>query len=143
MLMIKQQPGFTLIELMIVVAIIGMIIAIAIPAYTGYMQRAKVSEAISLLIGLKVPAEEWGISDNQVPSPGSLGAKTAGKYTKNIDKDPNNSFCYRATVYDTIVSENDTKYVKLCYDTDKSTWSCMESTVDKLYLPSACTRDTL
>jgi type IV pilus assembly protein PilA len=141
MLMMKQQPGFTLIELMIVVAIIGVIIAIAIPAYSNYMSKSKVAEAIGLLVGLKAPAEEWGIYANTgVPEPLSMNAKTSGKYTKNIKK---NGFCYEATLYDQVISGTDfSKAVKLCYDTDKSTWSCMESTINKKYLPSACTRDT-
>jgi len=142
MFMMKRQKGFTLIELMIVTAIISVLIALAIPAYMGYMQRAKVAEAMGLLIGLKAPAEGWGIHANQVPDAGSLDVKTAGKYTKNIENDPDDNLCYRATMYDTIISANETKYVKLCYIPEKSAWSCEKSTVDKLYLPNACTRDT-
>ena len=49
----KAQQGFTLIELMIVVAIIGILAAVAIPAYQDYTARAQVSEGVSLAAGLK------------------------------------------------------------------------------------------
>lgn len=54
----KIQQGFTLIELMIVVAIIGILAAIAIPAYQDYTVRAKVSEGLSLAAGAKTSVSE-------------------------------------------------------------------------------------
>jgi len=49
----QLEKGFTLIELMIVVAIIGILAAVAIPAYSDYTDRAKISEAIGMAAGLK------------------------------------------------------------------------------------------
>ncbi|WP_312588521.1 pilin [Vibrio cholerae] len=53
----KQQQGFTLIELMIVVAIIGVLAAIAIPAYQDYVTKSEASSAIATLKALQTPAE--------------------------------------------------------------------------------------
>ena len=60
----KAQQGFTLIELMIVVAIIGILAAIAIPAYQDYIIRAKVTEGLSLASSAKVTISENAMNGN-------------------------------------------------------------------------------
>lgn len=62
------QKGFTLIELMIVVAIIGILAAIAIPQYQNYIARAQVSESVSLLGAAKTPITEFVASNGAFPS---------------------------------------------------------------------------
>ncbi len=86
----KAQQGFTLIELMIVVAIIGILAAIAIPAYQDYVARSQVSEAVNLASGLKTTVSEiWsdeGVFTNA--DSGSAGlpaaASVVGKYTASV-----------------------------------------------------------
>jgi len=55
----KSQQGFTLIELMIVIAILAILMAIAVPAYQDYTIRAKVSEAASIAGSVKLAVSEW------------------------------------------------------------------------------------
>ena len=62
------QKGFTLIELMIVVAIIGILAAVALPAYQDYTKRARVSEALSLMSGAKASVTEYYSTNNVWPS---------------------------------------------------------------------------
>jgi type IV pilus assembly protein PilA len=78
------QKGFTLIELMIVVAIIGILAAVAIPAYGDYTARAQAAEAFTLMDGLKTPLTELYTSNSlfAVDPTGVSGitAITSGKY---------------------------------------------------------------
>ena len=64
----KTQQGFTLIELMIVVAIIGILAAVAIPSYNDYTARAQVTEAVNLTSGLKTCAAERISDRGDAPS---------------------------------------------------------------------------
>ena len=73
----NAQKGFTLIELMIVVAIIGILAAVALPAYQDYTARAQATEGMTLLGGLKVPLAE-AISNNVLASACSTAAAVAG-----------------------------------------------------------------
>ncbi|HHS2156191.1 TPA: pilin [Neisseria meningitidis] len=84
------QKGFTLIELMIVIAIVGILAAVALPAYQDYTARAQVSEAILLAEGQKSAVTEYYLNHGKWPGNNSSAgvassSKIKGKYVKEVE----------------------------------------------------------
>ncbi|HHP2432937.1 TPA: pilin [Neisseria meningitidis] len=84
------QKGFTLIELMIVIAIVGILAAVALPAYQDYTARAQVSEAILLAEGQKSAVTEYYLNHGKWPSDNSdagvaSSSTIKGKYVKSVE----------------------------------------------------------
>ncbi|EMT6406049.1 pilin [Neisseria gonorrhoeae] len=84
------QKGFTLIELMIVIAIVGILAAVALPAYQDYTARAQVSEAILLAEGQKSAVTEYYLNNGKWPEDNTSAGvassdKIKGKYVQKVE----------------------------------------------------------
>jgi type IV pilus assembly protein PilA len=79
----KQQKGFTLIELMSVVAIVGILAAIAVPVYQGYTIRARVAEMVALAAGARLTVTENIVNRNGIDATVCAGANLITSATQN------------------------------------------------------------
>lgn len=138
-----MQKGFTLIELMIVVAIIGILAAVALPAYQDYMTRSKLTEPMGFLDGAKVSIAEYYATNGKYPTDASdAGLPGVGnaKYTKALDW---NGTALSATIQGTGTTV-DTHKLILTPTVDATskvlTWACSTdaSTTEFKFLPSNC-----
>ena len=137
------QKGFTLIELMIVVAIIGILAAVAIPAYQDYIARSQVSEAVSLSAGGKTPMAEYFADKGVWPSTADLVmGNLSGKYVSNITITAGAGASTALTLEAKMKSSNVNsaiidKTLELS-STDGKVWSCTGGDIGSKYRPAAC-----
>ena len=141
------QKGFTLIELMIVVAIIGILAAIAIPAYQDYTIRAKVSEVVGLTSAAKVTLYEAYASNGDMPADGDAteSAVAAMLLASNFvsatayTHDDTNQASYELTLENLGSGANGTTFgIQYTAGATGLTVDCSTGTIPGRFLPSAC-----
>ena len=139
---IKNQKGFTLIELMIVVAIIGILAAVALPLYQNYTARAKVLEGLSLANGLKTRLAEYYNLNNGWPTthanlPGSYTSAVATTVVEKVESATNVvTITYEAI--GSAVADADEITLTATANEGSIEWACASSDVADEFCPATC-----
>jgi type IV pilus assembly protein PilA len=140
------QKGFTLIELMIVVAIIAILAAIAIPAYQDYTIRSQVSEGMSLSDGAKTAVAEYYSNKGTWPASNGAAGLAAdtdikGSYVKTVEVTNGKiTATYSKSSPQKASTKIDGKTLILSpiANNGSVSWTCDTGDLDKKYLPSSC-----
>lgn len=141
------QKGFTLIELMIVIAIVGVLAVVALPAYQDYTARAQMSEALTLAEGQKSAVVEYFSDKGTFPADNAAAGIAAkgeikGKYVASVEvAAANNKATITATMNSTGVNKDiqgKTLVLEGSQNAGSFDWTCKAGTVADKFLPSSC-----
>lgn len=140
----RIQRGFTIIELMIVVAVIGVLASIAIPLYTDYTERSKLSEALQLLSAVRMPMHEYYEIFGHWPTIADVGGKDSGEYVASLTAGEDGGLLYAEATMKGAIGDSPIagRQVRVVYYPEEKNWICTSngsaSPVPEQYLPGSC-----
>lgn len=134
----RQQKGFTLIELMIVVAIIGILAAVAIPAYQDYTIRARVTEGLTLADSAKLAVSETAITNNALPATQAATGYVSPAATTNVTSIAIAANGVITITYTAAAGGGTIIMTPTLQANGDVTWTCTGGTLLAKYRPASC-----
>lgn len=147
--MSNKKIGFSLIELMVVVAVIGILASIGVPAYSDYMTRGRIAEGLVILGKLKQMSIDYYNTNGSLPTLTQMGITSGAVYATNNISTVSvtisaNESTISVTFTDTVGAGSGAKLSMVSSSANASTagiitWTCSSTNIFKRYLPSPCT----
>ncbi len=131
------ERGFTLIEILISIAIIGILVGVAIPAYQNYTIRARVSDGLSLASGAELAVNEYTMTNNQLPATATDTQYTSPAATANVSSIVIGNFGVITINYTSNAGNGSIILVPTLQSGDL-TWDCTGGTLPTQYRPPSC-----
>lgn len=136
----KQKKGFTLIELMISVAIVGILSAVAVPAYQNYIVKAQVSEGMSLSGGAKIFINDYYTQYGKLPQTSEEAGlpSTVGSYIASLSiQEEKIVVTFKNTSHQELMGKS-LKIEPVATNKNNLTFECSSDEIPKKYLPANC-----
>lgn len=133
-----KQSGFTLIELMIVVAIIGILAAIAIPAYVDYSGRARVTEGLNLAAAAKTAVSETAFSNNALPADQAETGYVSPAATDNVAGIAIGANGVITITYTALIEGGTLVLQPTLQANGDVSWDCTGGTLRDVFRPASC-----
>ncbi|KTC81625.1 pilin [Legionella brunensis] len=133
-----KDRGFTLIELMIVIAILGILISVAVPAYRQHIVRAKVIEGLNLASPAKIAVTEAAMAKHTLPTSQEVTGYTSPPPTSNVKSITIGDKGVITITYTPEAGDGTLLLTPTMRTNGELTWTCTGGTLEEKYRPSGC-----